>query len=164
MTNADIVTNALSGMGPAGAAIAVLMGTIGALATAVVWLFRANGRLHVERRAESGALIKVIESNNSALNKNSAATEERNKITAELADAIAKLAAAFELVTQRVDFHHEDNKEKLKDLIQSFTSVADAIRGNTAVVSDVRNGHASVLTVVNAMAAKVDAAFARRTR
>lgn len=164
MSNSEIISNSLSTMGFTGAVIAALLATILALVGAIVFLFRGHNTLHLERRAEGGAFIKVIEANNTALTKNAEATEERNKVTSELADAIAKLAAAFELVTQRVDFHHEDNKEKLKDLIQSFSSIADAIRTNSGIVTDVRNGHASVLGAVNAMAAKVDAAFARRSR
>lgn len=161
----DFVTVALKDMSPAAAAaISVLMTVVGALVTAIIFLFRQNGKLNVERRAEGGAFIKVIEANNTALNKTSAATEDRNKVTSELADAIKVLAAAFELVTQRVDFHHEDNKEKLKDLIQSFSSMSEAMRTNTSMSVDVRNGHTQLSQTINEMKSKVDAAMARRGR
>lgn len=160
----EIITNALGGMGLAGAVIAALLLTVGSLVTAIIFLFRQNGKLHIERRAEGGAFIKVIEANNTALTKNAEATDERNKVTADLADAINKLAAAFELVTQRVDFHHEDNKEKLKDLIQVIGAVSEAIRTNTGIVTDVRNGQMPLVTAVNEMKTKIDVALARRSR
>jgi methyl-accepting chemotaxis protein len=93
-----------------------------------VFQFRQNSAMNKERLAETGVLAKLIEANNTALNKNAAATEERNRVTQDLADAIAKQASAVELVNQQVGFYHETNTEKLKDLREVAASSAEATR------------------------------------
>jgi len=133
----DVVTQTLSNMGPAGAEITVLMAVVTTLAGASVLLFKQNIKLHVERRAESSVVIKLIESNNTALTKVAESTDERNKVTQELAAAIQAQAQACEMVNQRIEFYHDGNIEKLNDLATAFASHADAVRVNTG------NGHGS---------------------
>lgn len=135
-------------MGPAGAAISVLLSTITILAGAIVVLFKQNNGHNKARLAEREVLIKVIEANNTALNKSAEATEERNRVTQELANAIDKQASAFTIVNERVGLYHEDNKEKLKDLSAVVGSTAEALRVNTGMLTEVRNGNLALQTTL----------------
>lgn len=158
---AEVVNTALRELGPAGAAIYVLLATVVALAGVVVFLFRQisnlNTQLNAERRSESAVVIKLIESNNTALNKFADSTDERNKVTQDLADAINAQAAAFEMVNQRVGFYHEANTEKLKDMRDVVAAGAEAVRVNTGMVTEVRNGNLAI-------AARLESIAARRVR
>ena len=160
----DFVAQTLSGMGPAGAAITVLMAVVTALAGAIVYLFKQNTKLHIERRAESLAVIKLIESNNTALTKVADSTDERDRVTQELAEAIKVQAQAFEMVNQRIEFSHDGNIEKLKDLATAFASHADAVRVNTAMVTEARNASQAAVTGISDLRVKLDVLAARRTR
>lgn len=137
----EFVTSTLKDMGAAGAAISVLLTAVTGCVAAIVVLWKQNNTHNKDRAAEREVLINLIAANNTALNKNSEATEERNKVTQELADAIAKQASAFEMVNQRVGFYHEANTEKLKDLREVVASGAEAVRVNTGMVTEVRNGN-----------------------
>jgi uncharacterized protein HemX len=144
----EFVTAILKSMGVAGAAISILLTTITLLGTVIVALWKQNNAHNKARLSEREALIKIVESNNTALNRNSDATEERNRVTQELADAIGKQAAAFEMVNQRVEFYHSDNRDKLSDVRKVIDSMSDALRVNTGMVTDVRNGNIAILNAV----------------
>jgi predicted house-cleaning noncanonical NTP pyrophosphatase (MazG superfamily) len=167
----EIVTDALGGMGFTGAVISVLLTTIGALGTVVVLMFRMLMRQAAERTTESAAVVTLVERNNSVVSKLAESTEERNRVTEALADAIKAQAGAFEMLTQRIDFYHEGNTEKLKDLREVVSAQADAVRVHTGVVMEVRNNHQTVTTLaaemkakIDTVAQKIDAAMARRVR
>ena len=153
---AEFVTDALKSMGASGAAISVLMTSVTACVTAIVFLFRQNSKLNAERRAENATVIKLIESNNTALKSVADSTDERNKVTQELADAIKTQAGAFEMVNQRIEFYHSGNVEKLKDLRDVVAAQADALRVNTGMVTDVRNSNLGIATAVTETKAKVE--------
>lgn len=157
----DTVAQTLAGMGVAGAAISVLMAVVATLAGVIVFLFKQNTKLHLERRAESAVVIKLIESNNTALSKVADSTDERNKVTRELAEAIETQAHAFEMVNQRIEFYHSGNIEKLKDLTTAFGSHADAVRVNTGVVTEARNASQTASTTLAEMKVKLDVLIAR---
>lgn len=156
----EFVVSILKSMGAAGAAISILLTAISILGTVITILFKQNNAHNKARLAEREVLIKLVESSNSAFNKNSEATEERNKVTQELADAIAKQAQAFELVNQRVGFYHEANTEKLKDMREVVASGADAMRVNTGMLTEVRNGNLLMQATINEM----KTSLARRSR
>ena len=165
----EIVADTLSTMGLPGAVIATLLATISMLAGAIVVLFRMYLKQGGERKTEAAALIQLVERNNTALEKLADSTEERNRVTETLAKAIEVQAGAFELMTQRVDFYHEGNTEKLKDLRTVVESMADAVRANTGIVTDVRNSIAAVAShgadvkaKVDLVATKIDASLAAR--
>lgn len=160
----DVVTSALAGMGAAGAAITVLMTVVSALAAVIVYLFKQNTKLHLERRAESAAVVKLIESNNTALTKVADSTDERNRVTQELAEAIKAQAVAFEMVNQRIEFYHDGNIEKLKDLAIAFASHADAVRVNTGVVTEARNASQAAVASIADVKVKIEVLAARRAR
>ncbi|WP_454629499.1 hypothetical protein [Bradyrhizobium cenepequi] len=156
MPPSDMVASTLSGMGIAGAVIAVLLTSISGCLAAIVYLFSQNNKLHLERRVETNAVVKLIESNNAALSKVADSTDERNKVTQELAEAIKVQAQAFEMVNQRIEFYHEGNIEKLKDLATAFGAHAEAVRANTGMVTEVRNGSLSVSHAITEIKAKID--------
>lgn len=160
----DVVTSTLAGMGAAGAAITVLMAVVSALACVIVYIFKQNTNLHLERRAESAAVVKLIESNNTALTKVADSTDERNRVTQELAEAIKAQAQAFEMVNQRIEFYHDGNIEKLKDLATAFASHADAVRVNTGVVTEARNASQAAVTSIAEMKVDLKVMSARRPR
>lgn len=137
----EFVTATLKGMGAAGAAISVLLTACGALAGAVVFQWKQANKVYGFRLAERDTLNKALTDNTKAIEGMTRATEERNQVTQELADAIAKQAAAFERVNDRVGFYHEDNKEKLTDLRKVTEAMAEAVRTNTGMVTEVRNGN-----------------------
>jgi predicted house-cleaning noncanonical NTP pyrophosphatase (MazG superfamily) len=142
---AEFVSGALKEMGPAGAAIWVLMGTITIMAGAVVALWRQNNAATKARLAERDIFAKIVESNTTALTKNADATSQRNLVTEELSDAIKSQATSATMVNERVSLYHGDNKEKLKDVIEVVSSMAEAVRVNTGMVTEVRNGNITIL-------------------
>ncbi|MCP1852769.1 MULTISPECIES: hypothetical protein [unclassified Bradyrhizobium] len=167
----EIVAQTLAGWGPAGAVIAVLLATIPVLAGAIVVLFKANNRLHIERKEELARFSKLVEANNAALTKVAESTEERNRVTEALAEAIKVQATAFEMVNQRIEFYHGNNIEKLKDLIGTFASQADAVRVLTGMVTLARDNSSVAATAatelkvkVDSIASKIDGALLRRPR
>ncbi|SEC00185.1 hypothetical protein SAMN05444164_0768 [Bradyrhizobium erythrophlei] len=167
----EIVTQTLAGMGFAGAVITVLLSTIAALVTGLVVIFRINNRLHAERKMELATFSKLVEANNAALTKVAESTEERNKVTEALAEAIRVQATAFEMVNQRIEFYHNGNIEKLKDVALAIGSQAEAVRVNTGMVTDARNGVQSSFNTVVEMkamlaqvAVKLDGMVSRRGR
>lgn len=160
----DFVAQTLSGMGVAGAVISVLMVVVTTLAGVIVYLFKQNTKLHIERRAESAAVIKLIESNNTALTEVARSTDERNRVTQELAEAIKAQAQAFEMVNQRIEFYHDGNIEKLKDLAVAFASHADAVRVNTGMVTETRNAGQATLSAIADVKVKLEVLSARRAR
>lgn len=160
----DLVMQTLSGMGAAGAAISVLMTVVVALVGTIVYLFKKNEKQHLERRAKSAAVIKLIESNNTALTKVAESTDERNKVTQELAEAIKAQAQAFEMVNQRIEFYHDGNIEKLKDLATAFASHADAVRVNTGVVTEARSASQAAVSAISDVKVMLEVLSARRTR
>ncbi|UFX42045.1 hypothetical protein HAP47_0022550 [Bradyrhizobium sp. 41S5] len=167
----EIVTQTLAGMGFAGAVITVLLSTIAALVTGLVVLFRINNRLHAERKTELATFSKLVEANNAALTKVAEATEERNRVTEALAEAIKVQATAFEMVNQRIEFYHGNNIEKLKDLISAFAAHAEAVRVLTGSVTVSRDSSAAAAAAANelkvkidSIASKIDGALLRRPR
>jgi hypothetical protein len=85
-------------------------------------------------------------------------------VTQELAEAIKAQAQAFEMVNQRIEFYHDGNIEKLKDLAIAFASHADAVRVNTGVVTEARNASQAAVIAISDVKVKLEVLSARRTR
>lgn len=160
MSNPEIIGSALSGMGFVGAVISMLLMAIGAQATAIVLLYRRGNALQEERKEEIAGVIKVAESANGVLAKLADGADDRNLAIDGLADAIKAQAGVLELVTQRVDFHHGANIEKLKDLREVVASMADAVRVMTGVVTSSRESITATAQIGNELKLKVDAVHA----
>ncbi|MGY3387798.1 hypothetical protein ACVWW6_000389 [Bradyrhizobium sp. USDA 3311] len=60
------------------------------------------------------------------------------------------------MVNQRIEFYHEGNIEKIKDLVLALGSHAEAVRVNTGIVTETRNGNTAIQTHVSEMKAKLD--------
>ena len=74
------------------------------------------------------------------------AQEEQNRVIEELADAMRVLAAAFERHTDRLGLQFEHGKDKEREHANRLElntrvvgELAEALRNNTAIVSDIRN-------------------------
>lgn len=142
----EFVTGQIKELGVAGAIISVLLTTvIPALVTAVIVLWKQNNGMNKARIAERDVFAKLFEANTTALNKNAEATIQRNAVTEKLADAIETFAVDFRMTNERVNLYHTDNKEKLKEVVSTVGSMADAVRVNTGMVTDVRNGNLQIL-------------------
>lgn len=168
---AEFVAGTLKDMGAAGAAISVLLTTVTACVTAIIFLYRQNNKLNAERRTESGTVIKLMENTNTALKSVADSSEQRNKVTQDLADAIRTQAAAFEMVNQRIEFYHDGNVEKLKDLREVVASHAEAVRVNTGMVTEVRNGNIAIAasvtdtkSIMESMRTRLESLAGRRAR
>jgi hypothetical protein len=156
----EFVSGVLKELGAAGAAISVLMTTIGVLGGAIVVLDRRNkssaDATNKARMAEREIMIKMLEASNTAINRSSEASEQRNEVTQQLADAIKSQATVFAIVNERVSLYHADNKEKLKDVSDVVGAMADALRVNTGVVTEVRNQNIAVADRLSGVAEKLN--------
>lgn len=155
-SNPEIIGNALSGMGFVGASISGLLVAIGALTTAVVFLYRRVNAINEERKEEIRGAQKVAETTNAILTKIAEVNDDRNKATEDLADAIKAQATVFEIVTQRSDFQHAANLEKMKDLREVVGSLSDAVRVSTGVITMARDSSVSVLNGQADVKSKLD--------
>ncbi len=169
MTEAELVSSTLKDWGAAGAVIAVLMTVITSLVTALIFQYRQINTLNMERRLESGTVIKLGEGTIAALAKLTDASEERNSGADELADAIKDLAEAIRLVDQRIGFYHDGNVEKIQHVREVVGSLSDAVRVNTGIATEVRNAALGLVTSMSDAKSKLDtiaatAAAARRAR
>jgi hypothetical protein len=164
MADVDLVRSTVQGLGSAGAAILVLLTTVSGLAGVIAFLFRQNGNLNSERRGENAAVVKLLADNNAAMEKFAVSMRERNKATQDLAEAITAQAQAFEMVNQRVAFYHEANTEKLRDLRDVVAASADALRVNTGMVTDVRNGNSKLVSAADELKVKLEGLARRRAR
>lgn len=135
----ELVTDTLRSMGPAGAAISVMMAAITALTGAVVIQWKQSNKVYSYRIAERDTLNKALTDNTAAINAMARATEERNRVTEELAEAIAKLASAFERVNDRIEMQHTVLKDETQRQGLVISAVAEAMRNVTGIVTDVRN-------------------------
>lgn len=132
--------------GPASAFIGMLVTAIGALATAVGLQWKQANKVYGYRLAERDTLRDALNGATKAQEAHTRATEERNRVTEELADAMRALAAAFDRLNERLTMQHDHHKEHDRDhlrLIEAQTatigSLAEALRVNTGIVTDIRN-------------------------
>lgn len=135
----DWVTDVLKGMGPAGAAIAVLLTFIIALATAVGIQWRHSNKVYGYRLAERDTLNKALTDSTAAINSMTRATNERNEVTEELAAAINTQAGAAVRLADRQQMQHEVMKDENQRQGMVIGSLAEATRVNTGILTDIRN-------------------------
>lgn len=135
----DWVTEILKGMGPSGAAISVLLTFIIALATAVGVQWRHSNKVYGYRLAERDTLNKALTDSTGAINSMTRATDERNKVTEELAAAINHQAAAAARMSDRQQMQHEVMKDEIQRQGMVIGAQAEATRVNTGILTDIRN-------------------------
>lgn len=136
---AELVNRALEGMGPAGAAISVLLTFITVLGTAVGIQWRQANKVYGYRLAERDTLNKALTDSTTAINSMIKATDERNRVTDELADAIGSQASAFDRLNDRQQMQHEVLKDEVQRQGMVISAASEATRINTGILTDIRN-------------------------
>jgi hypothetical protein len=119
---------ALRDLGFPGAVISALVGAIGVLSTAVVTLWKQNGRITQARFADHAVLLKAVADTVTALNNMAEATDDRNRTSIELAQLISTWGAAFQVFQERMGNQHEGNLERLRDMKQVFDAMSQSMR------------------------------------
>lgn len=126
---------------------------IGMMATAIMGLSTANvvqwkqaAKVYGFRLAERDTLRDALNASTNALQAATKAAEERNRVIADLADAVRDMAATFEKLHERLGYQHEHMREQQRDHARSMDDAATAIGAlsnslqvNTGVVTDIRN-------------------------
>lgn len=135
----DFVNEALKGMGPAGAAISVLLTFIAALAAAVGIQWRHSNKVYGYRLAERDTLNKALTDSTAAIKSMTRATDERNKVTEELASAINAQANAGTRLADRQQMQHEVLKDEVQRQGMVISAVSEATRVNSGILTDIRN-------------------------
>ncbi len=136
----------LHSMGPAGYFIGMMATAVTALAAGNVFQYKHSNKVYGYRLAERDTLRDALNASAKAIEAQNRASEERNRVTEELADAMRALSGSFDKLTERLAMQHEHGRDKASDqtrqlekLVEVFAANADAVRNNTAIVTDVRN-------------------------
>lgn len=142
----EFVTGQIKELGVAGAIISVLLTiVVPSLVAAVIFLFKKIMSMNDARVAERDQFANLVASNSAALNKNAEAILRQSTVQEKLADAIEAFSVDTRMTNDRVNLYHSDNKDKLKDLDQVVGSMAEAVRVNTGIVTEVRNGNLQII-------------------
>lgn len=131
----EFVTSVLKDMGPAGAAISVLLTAVGALAGANIFQYKQGNKVYGYRLAERDTLNKALTDSSAALNASTKVAEERNEIISELADVTARQTIGLEHLKTQC----EDTKKLVEKQTDVISSLAEAHRTNTGIITDTRN-------------------------
>lgn len=133
----------LKDLGLAGLVISVMGTTIVGLAGFIVIQWKSQGRAAAkttaDRLAERDILTSALNNAAKAIDAITRASEARNAVTEELADAIAGWTASNEVIKERMSLQHDANTEKLRDIKLVVASLSESIRTLTAMVTEVRN-------------------------
>lgn len=135
----DFVNDSLKTMGPAGAAISVLLTFILALAASVGAMWRHSNKVYGYRLAERDTLNKALTDSTAAIKSMTRATDERNKVTEELAAAINAQANAGARLGDRQQMQHEVLKDEVQRQGMVISAGAEATRVNSGILTDIRN-------------------------
>jgi peptidoglycan hydrolase CwlO-like protein len=131
----ELVTDTLRNMGPAGAAISVMLTAVTALVGAVVFQWTQANKVYGYRPAERDALNKALTDSSAAINAFTKIHEERNEKVSELVDVITRQTIGLEHLKTQFD----DQKECIKDQTKVIGSLAEAVRTSTGILTDTRN-------------------------
>lgn len=154
----DFVIRILESMGVAGAIIFVLMSVIGVLAGVIRVMYNHSNKVYGYRLAERDTLKDALANASNVLANVLKATEDRNDLTQELGDLIAKQSAAFELLKVTVLAEYTSIRENHTAITQAVTSQAQSLRELTSMVTDHRNlGNIQVTEIKQAITASTQA-------
>jgi methyl-accepting chemotaxis protein len=131
----ELVTDTLRNMGPAGAAISILLAAISALVAGNVFQYKQGNKVYGYRLAERDTLNKALTDSSAAINASTKIADERNEIISELADVIAKQTIGLEHLKSQF----EDMKVLVNKQNDVIGSLAEASRTMTGIVTDTRN-------------------------
>ena len=136
----------LKNLGLAGGVIFVLLGTITIMAEIIRRLVSHIAKVTGYRLTERDTLNKALTDTAKVLGDMLDATKDRNDLTEEQADLIAKQSVAFELLKVTVLAQYENIKDNNHVVAQSVSAMAEAIRVLNAMVIDNRNTTAHQVT------------------
>lgn len=143
------VSETLRGMGLAGAVIIVLMFAVASLVTAIVYMQRHANKVYGYRLAERDTINKALTDSTNALSSMLGGIKDRNDITEELSEIIAKQAQGFEVLSERVRMQYDWLKEEHIRLNMVVTALSESQRQIVAMLTDVRNGEVDVKSQVD---------------
>lgn len=135
------MTDGLKDLGEVGVFITMMATAVTALAAAVGVQWRQANKVYGLRLTERDTLNEALSKSAVANDRLAKSIEERNKVTEELADAIGKLAVAWERVNERLEYQHATMDRNLRDHSDVVRSLGDALRVNTGMLTEVRNLH-----------------------
>lgn len=135
----DWISKILESMGTPGAIIFVLMSVIVVLGGVIRVMYLQANKVYGYRLAERDTLKDALASASNVLQDVLKATEDRNELTQELGDLIAKQSAAFELLKVTILSEYASIRENHTAITQAVTVMADSLRTLTSMVTDHRN-------------------------
>lgn len=122
------VEKTLEGMGVAGAIIFVLLLTVMGLVAYIKTLQTKADKVYGYRLAERDDLNKTLTNTAKVLEDVIEASEERNALTEQQADLIAKQAQAFELLKVTILSQYDNIREHNSASYTAVAAMAEAIR------------------------------------
>lgn len=128
----------LESLGLPGAIIFVLLLTIAALVAYVKSMQAKADKVYGYRLGERDTLTKTLSDTAQVLQGVLEATDERNEITEEQADLIAKQAQAFELLKVTILAQYDNIRDHNTAAAMAVTAMADAIRQLSSMVVENR--------------------------
>jgi hypothetical protein len=129
----------LEGMGVPGAIIFVLMCVIGVLCGVIRVMYVQANKVYGYRLAERDSYKDALSNVSAVLADMLKATTDRNDLTQELGELIAKQSAAFELLKVTILAQYDNIKESNHAITQAVASQAHSLRELTSMVTDHRN-------------------------
>jgi hypothetical protein len=148
--DAVFVGEQLKGLGLPGAIIIVLMSIVAVMGTAIGLMWKHSNKVYGYRLAERDVLNKALTDASAVLAGLAKASDERNDLTEEQAELIEKQGQAFELLKVTILAQYETIKRNQDGAAQSVTSLADAVRGLTALYYESRSAPEATKNALNA--------------
>lgn len=133
------IVEILKSLGLAGAVIFFLLLTTAGLVAYIRTLHAKADKVYGYRLTERDTLNKTLSDTARVLEDVLQSANERNELTEEQAELIAKQAAAFELLKVTVLAQYDNIKDHNSTTAQVVSSMADAIRSLSAIVIENRS-------------------------
>jgi len=134
----EFVEGQIKSLGVAGAIISVLMGVIVVMAGVIAAMWRHSNKVYGYRLAERDTLKDALNDSKVVLRDMLDATKDRNEITEELSELIAKQSVAFLSLEQKVDHHYAMLKDSQERLTMVMSALPESIRTMASQLGDMR--------------------------
>jgi len=132
------IVGLLKEMGIEGGIIFVLMGVVTIMAEVIRRLLQHASKVYSYRLTERDTLNKALTDTARVLADMLEATRDRNDLTEDQADLIAKQSQAFEVLKVTILGQYDNIRSNNTAVAQSVTAMAEAIRALTSLVNDNR--------------------------
>ena len=136
---ADFVNEQLKDAGLLGAAVYTLLGFIGVLAGACGLQWKHANSVMKSRLTERDTLNSALSSTAAAVDKIADVTDERNKVTSELAETIEVMGGKFDRLNDRIQFQHDAIKDEVKGHGLVISAMSDATRNVVSALTNIQN-------------------------